>query len=417
MEKRILFLTSVPIVADNVSDFNTGNYVFLASIYSFLYKFPQVDFITRKEIKKRLEYDSDWIKKNYDILITWSANFFALSYLNDFKVEADFVKSCKIPYYVLGIGSQNDIENNFKNLVSINDAAKIYVDAILNSGGTLTLRGELTNDYLKSLGYYNLPVLGCPSIYINRMDYKLNDNKVSLKEFKPMFCAQQIKNLSYKLYKTYPDSKFFGQEEYLKALFLPDTQKNNTNLTDSSFIKLFEQGRILGDINYYPWVKQILDGKFNFSYGPRIHGNIIAIQNKVPACVKIIDSRTREITEFYKNPNTLQYPFNEKKDSLYDLYKSISFEDFNRNYMDKYNNFINFLSNITNIDVDKFKSTTSKDEFIDYLSKFEYLKYDKNYNNLKEYKQLVKILKKKLIEKKISKILPICMWGKSNPSI
>lgn len=50
------------------------------------------------------------------------------------------------------------------------------------------------------------------------------------------------------------------------------------------------------------WMKYLKDKQFNFSFGSRIHGSILPILCNIPALVDCIDSRTREICEFFEIP-------------------------------------------------------------------------------------------------------------------
>ena len=378
--KRILFIESFPLVMESHIGNNVGNYVYYFALRSYFFGLKNVIYLSPEEIKIILSKNPDWIRQNFDVAIMAEANLFALCYKDsELSKNTDFVKSLKIPVFILGIGCQNDIDNNLENLSSINDAVKNYVDTVLASGGMLTLRGNLTGDYLKSLGYKDIPVLGCPSMYINGANFHIVDDKVSKEKFKPMFNAQKVQDINRRLYKDWPTSVFFDQYRYLIFILNPlQDNTNNNELYNNTFINLYKQGRIKGDINYYPWVKQITDNGFNFAYGSRIHGNIIAIQSGIPAFVKVIDSRTREIAEFYGIPNSLEYQFNESNDSLYDLYQNISFKKFNNLYKDKFNNFKEFLLKITEArDEDIMRK---HDAFIKFLSEQNYPSFDSEYN-------------------------------------
>ena len=406
--KRILFVVPFTIPVTELIGDNTGNYVYYLAVYSYLFGMKNVTCLGIDEIQQHLSKDKDYMKKNFDIAIMAEANLFAPCYKETALIDnANFIESLKIPCFVLGIGCQNDIRHTLKNLKCINGEVKRYVDIVLNSAGMLTLRGDLTAAYLKSLGYKNIPVLGCPSMYINGLAFQIPNKKVSLDAFKPMYNAQYVQDLDRRLYTDYPNSAFFDQDRYLKSLFEPLNAKNDDCLQNKLFIKLYEQGRILGDINYYPWKQKILDSGFNFSYGSRIHGNIIAIQSGIPAFVKVIDSRTREIAEFYDLPNSLQYPFDEKKDSLYDLYKTIDFSTFNKKYPERFNRFKNFLSQITGQSSTSNYLSENGQDFISYLSTKKYPQYDKNYQTTDEAKKLISYLKGQIHSKlpKISVII------------
>lgn len=388
--KRILFIMPFTIPVTELIGDNTGNYVYYLAVYSYLFGAKNLKCMGFDEIRKHLDNDPEWIRKNFDIAIIAEANLFAICYKDTALVDnAKFIKSLKIPCYVIGIGCQNNTDNILRNLAPINDEVKNYVDTILESGGMLTLRGNLTRDYLSSLGYDNIPVLGCPSMYINGQHFEISDNKVQQNAFNPIYNAQFVEDLDEKLYEDYPQSVFFDQDRYLRSLFLPLSAKNDECLRNDLFIKLYKQGRIRGDINYYPWQKQIIDNGYNFAYGSRIHGNVIAIQAGIPAFVKVIDSRTREISEFYNIPNSLEYRFDESKDSLYDLYKNISYVRFNESYIEKFNNFRNFMLNISGVQIE------NNNNFKEFLASKTYPTYEYNYHTTKNAKNLIKYIEDK----------------------
>lgn len=62
----------------------------------------------------------------------------------------------------------NTLEVNYEVNFSerLNIAVKKFVSLILNSGGDLTLRGSFTQYYLEKLGFKNLFVSGCPSLFM-----------------------------------------------------------------------------------------------------------------------------------------------------------------------------------------------------------------------------------------------------------
>ena len=57
---------------------------------------------------------------------------------------------------------------------------------------------------------------------------------------------------------------------------------------------------------------------FNFACGSRIHGNIMPILMGIPAAICPIDSRTREMAEFFDIPMITEKDL--KKKSLYSIY-------------------------------------------------------------------------------------------------
>ena len=147
------------------------------------------------------------------------------------------------------------------------------------------------------------------------------------------------------------------------------------------FARLSRQNRMRGDMNYRMWVRQILDGGFNFSYGSRIHGNLIALQQRIPAYVELISARTREICDFYKIPNSASMPFPKRRKRLFDLYLACDYGAFNSNYAEKYKRFVEFLDSRG-----LSHNVGESREFFDHLDKLEYYDWlsDENVAKLRE---------------------------------
>lgn len=367
--KRVLFLMYIDLfkpISEEIY-FNSGDTVYYTAGISYFYGIDNAKFYTKKEVLIKLKEDPNWGIKNFDICIMMEACIFFELYNDAMKENAELISMLKIPVFVLGAGIQSDVNYSMNFLESIKDSAKIYLDSIYNSGGLITLRGNFTKEVLETLGYKNVFVSGCPSLFLKGKNLHISNEKASKEEFKPMLNGETVDSISYKIYKDYPESLFFDQGIYFKFIYKPDLIDNVYEYS-TLFYKLFKSGRIFGDMNFYPWFKKVNDSCFNFSYGSRVHGNFIAIQNGIPSFVKVNDSRVRELVEFFKIPNSINYNFNEKKDNLYDLYLNINYDEFNKNFIEKFNKFKIFLdnNNIPNI------LDSNNNKYINYLSNLDY---------------------------------------------
>ncbi len=378
--KKMLFVMHVDVIHPLIEFYNnSGDTVYFSAGASFFWN-QNVTYILISELQKRLAENKTWVKDNFDIVIMMEACIFCEIYNTTMKEMGQLIKIFGVPTYVLGAGVHSPIDYSEEFLSKISDNAKYYVDSVLSSGGTITLRGNFTKHCLNILGYKDLFVTGCPSLYINGKNFSISNQKVSIDTFRPMLSASKVQDINKKIYTKYPQSCYFDQDYYLKYMYHPEIIKNNKNI-HPLFKKLYKQNRIFGYMNYIMWKRKILKSNFNFSYGSRIHGNIIALQQKIPAFVKIIDSRTREIAEFYKIPNSIDIDYSEKNQDLYDLYKSLNYEEFNRNYLEKYNNFSKFL-----LDRDIPNNLGDSENFIEYLNGLNYydLETDESVQKIKE---------------------------------
>ena len=98
--------------------------------------------------------------------------------------------------------------------------------------------------------------------------------------------------------------------------------------------------RILLFLDIPIWRKYLIEGKFNFSYGTRIHGNIISILSGIPALICACDSRTREMAEFFSIPIIM--PENSEK-TLEELYELADYRKFNSTFSKNFHLFEKFL--------------------------------------------------------------------------
>lgn len=389
--KRVLVVTYTDFMHPLENDYtNSGDTVYCTAGVSYFFSSKLNSFfITTLELENKLRDDNEWVHKNFDLCIMFEANIFWEGHNDILLRQANLIKKIKVPVFVLGAGAQSTLDYSLDFMKNITENIKRYVDSIYESGGAITLRGEFTKYALEQVCNYDFFVSGCPSMYFNGRDLKISDDKVDRKVFKPMLSASRVEEIDNRIYKDYKNSVYFDQDFYLKALFCPDKVDNISELK-YPFRYLYKNNRINGDMNYYPWSQEIKNGKFNFSYGSRIHGNFIAIQNGVPAFVKVIDSRTRELAEFFNIPNSIETNFDEKTDRLYDLYKEISYDKFNSTFAQRYDNFADFLSKhgIPNV-------LGKNDEFKEYISKLNYFDYRNNKEVIKKHRELVSKLPKK----------------------
>ena len=396
-DKRILVITYIDFFTPIKNYFgNSGDTVYYTAGISYFYSNKiNAKFITKKNLNLYLEKNPNWVKSNFDICIMFEANIFSEFFKDVMILEANLIKKMQIPTFVLGAGVQSDKHYSLDFVNNIKENVKLYLDAIFSSGGNITLRGDFTKFVLETITDYKFFVSGCPSMYFNGRDLKISNEKVDKEFFIPMLNAHRVQDLNTRIYKNYPKSVYFDQDNYLESLYTPQ------NITDYDLYKqpfkyLYANNRINGDMNYYPWIQEIINGQFNFSYGSRIHGNFVALQNSIPAFIKIIDSRVRELAEFYNIPNSGYYNFNEATDDLYNLYLDLNYDKFNNIFSEKYDNFVNFLNsnNIPNIVGENI-------EYKEYISSLKYFNYRTDSKVIKEHKNLVK----RLSNRKLYKLL------------
>lgn len=351
--KRILILAdydlSAPFHYEAETVYNTGNHVFGKAICSYFSGLNAV-IKTKDAVARLLRKDPDWCRRNFDVAVNYEACVFCALYNDSMRKKAALVRALGIPIYVIGAGIAARRPWLREGIFAYADAASDYLSAIYASGGAVAVRGRYSQEVCNRLGFPNVFVSGCGSIYYNGDDFQISNEKVSECAFKPAFNGYYVNDINPKWYDKY-ESVFIDQDIYYRALMFPSAVDTSElkKLYGSTFIKLYStvrgiDGRLVTRQDFASWQYYLHMHGVNFSYGSRMHGNMAALISRIPCYLKVIDARTEEMADFYHLPNSLSLPFDEKRDSLYDLYAALDWTDFNQNYQRIFSRFREWLA-------------------------------------------------------------------------
>lgn len=323
--------------------YNTGNNVFARAIVSYFYG-ENVTVMTRKEAEAALGVNRNWCRENFDVVITYEACLFSSHYRNDMHKMAAFFRRLAVPIYVIGVGVLAQRQSAVSFVDSFSESICDFMDSVYSSGGEITVRGEFTKDVCAHVGYGNVFVSGCGSLYYNGENFEISNTKVDRRDFVPILNGYYVNDINPRIFKRYPRSIFFDQDIYYRAIKYPGlvSASEVRRLSCRQLLELYSTliGKRKNDAEERlqtwqtvpQWQSAIERSGATFSYGSRMHGNMIALLTRVPAYLRVIDARTEELADFYKIPNSLKIDFDERKDSLYDLYLSLDWNEFNSNY-------------------------------------------------------------------------------------
>ena len=328
---------------------NSGNNVFQYSLQKLLTNSNNDVCVSTSFFNRSKSIDFDYINNNFDCLVYSPANILSdwgCILLNHF---GEVIKKIKIPVYVLGLGAQSDKFYSLEFIKKIKKSAYNYIKAILDTGGRIGLRGYFTAEVVKACGFKetDFTVIGCPSLYLKGADLKVSRKALTENDIIPAingFRAWRSSDIG-KYFMTHPQAIYICQEEFYKLLYmdcgydwkefqyLQDVNKKFFNMYKKSQIKLY------GD--FQSWYNDIIDKDINFSFGCRIHGNIVPILAGIPAFIDAFDSRVKELAEYFEIPNDyLKSGF----DDPVKLYERADFNNFNKNFASKYEHFNKFMN-------------------------------------------------------------------------
>lgn len=291
------------------------------------------------------------INSSYDMILLPMANIFYEGHTEALRELSEVFEKIKIPTFVVVCGVQADSYDALTNVISvIGEDSKRFIRAIYNTGGEFALRGFFTKEFFERLGFSSAIVTGCPSLYQMGPAFCVNDEKVELAELKPVFngFVKPFENLL----REYSQSVFIDQCDYFQPLFHGAYLANPNFKFQMEFVNrygfqaanLLAEGRIAMIADMCDWWNYLRRSSFNYAFGSRIHGTIMALLSGIPATIVTFDSRTREMAEFFDIPYVLAKRKNSfDLETFHKLYEDADYTRFNQTFREKYSVFEKFL--------------------------------------------------------------------------
>lgn len=296
------------------------------------------------------------INSEYECVILPLANAFRKDFL--LRPLTEFVRRLKIPCIVVGCGLQADSLEQMRAGLPFDADAKDFISTVLDHSAMLGLRGEMTGEYLKKLGFVSeqhFTVTGCPSMYSRglalpqpRVSELTRDSRISVNTR-----LKQDRSLHALLDKAINDHPnyhlvFQKKEEFALLRYgvpvVANTfaaKDNNGYYPRTELHPAVRQGRAIGFVNAHAWHNYMLQK--DFSFGSRIHGNIAAVLSGTPAFVFTTDTRTEELCRYHNIQFMPAAQVREGMD-IRDIYEKADFADVNRGHEERFRHFVDFLN-------------------------------------------------------------------------
>lgn len=319
---------------------NSGNKVWLQGIVSELStKDNEIFFLENN-------YTWDFINEYFDAIVYSTANLFQKIYKEAIERRTEALNNSKIPIYVISCGAQGGLDESPRAVVTgMEHTIASFLDAIYSSGGELGLRGGFTKEVLDRVASNTARVIGCPSLFQNGKDLHISNEKIEFSEFNAvingsLFLAKElVAGNNY-----FIDQDAFAEELYNVELY----EQSNADFISHCLRKfglketeLMMQRKIKLFMDIPEWMAFLKRKNISFSFGSRIHGNVLSILGGIPSLIFPIDTRTLEMAEFYHIPVSKTKPNNVKK--LYEMYLQTDYSEFNKQYISLYNEFEQFI--------------------------------------------------------------------------
>lgn len=325
---------------------NSGNLVFLEAAHKILATSGTEVVPDRLRVEPR---DAGAINERYDAYAIPLANAFRLSFEPILIRMTGLIERLRIPVVILGVGAQANLRYEFDRLRPMEPSIKAFTRAVLDRSPSIGVRGEATHDYLRGLGFRDVEVIGCPSMFLYGKDLHVEkraerldrDARVAL-TVSPY--VKRMGDVVMHHVERYPNLVYVAQDLDTLELLLwgepgqapAEPGKIPVHLSHP----LFRENRVRFYTDPWPWIADLR--AFDFSFGTRIHGTIAALLAGTPACVFAHDSRTLELARYFGIPHRPMPDVPPDVDAA-DLYAEADFGELNRGHAARLATFLDYL--------------------------------------------------------------------------
>ncbi|RLP70470.1 polysaccharide pyruvyl transferase family protein [Mycetocola reblochoni] len=292
---------------------NSGNLLFAESVFRTL-SVPNIDLVPDSFTTERTGSDrahASRIKDEFNGFVVPLANAFREQFRPALRRLTTVVTELDIPVTVTGVGAQLPSSGDLSGVSdALNEDVRAFVSAVLDRSASVGVRGEITKDYLASLGFGDdhIDVIGCPSMFDFRgnaptIEKKLNSlNPTSKLAVNITPTVPGSAEMLRRHHKRFTDIVFVPQEHRELGLLLwgEPIAGWNKDLPGTLDHPYHHDGQVRFFVDARTWHEFMATR--DFAFGTRIHGNIAALAAGTPSVVLTFDSRTAELASYHGMP-------------------------------------------------------------------------------------------------------------------
>lgn len=369
--KRILVISPSGEVYDhdNVRWYNHANvqanidhYHNIGDAFVFDSSLKLLNFSKLEPLKIRTPTDADIDRYNaeYDYAFLRGSNYVHAAM--DWENAPRVLSRLKIPVIAFGIGAQAPK----KGRLELSEATKRVLASIADRSVSMGVRGSYTADVLWSLGIRNTRIVGCPTVF-RRNDPTLRIDLPPLERIKSavftlrrevggdyaqdttryldlmrdsILALAQRFDLSVMAQGEIEEKKVLWGTEEQRAAALAQLRhegwlRGEGDAMEALYASRLFYSDVVAEIERHVSARDLV-------LGYRLHGNLMALANRVPSVYFTYDSRTVEFAETFAIPSF--DVFGTRPFVLEDFWDQALFEKFNRAYFQRYRDMRLFLT-------------------------------------------------------------------------
>jgi polysaccharide pyruvyl transferase len=289
---------------------NSGNLIFSDAAHKIL-ETPDTEVVSngiRTDVAAAAR-----INEQYDVFVVPLANAFRPSFEQQLKRLTRLIGKLRIPVVVMGVGAQTGLNYDPARLKPIEPVVREFVSAVLDRSASIGVRGEFTEKYLTDMGFRDVEVIGCPSLFLygkelavsKRRPELTGDSRIAVNGSHSAVRSQGLDRIIGHAHERYPHLRFVGQNlsdaRQLHWRDLSDPNSQVTAMPTHPDHPMYREDKVRVYIDPVTWIDDLRG--YDFSFGSRIHGNIAALLAGTPATVLCGDSRTLELCRYFDIPH------------------------------------------------------------------------------------------------------------------
>ncbi|MER5553006.1 polysaccharide pyruvyl transferase family protein [Streptomyces sp. NPDC002793] len=295
---------------------------------------------------------ADRINEEFDVFVVPLANAFRPTFERSLKRMTQLIKKLRIPVVVLGVGAQADLAYDAARLKPMEPTVREFVTEVLDRSASIGVRGEFTEQYLKGMGFRDVEVIGCPSLFMNGETFTLEkksesltaESRISVNGSHSAVRSHGLDAIIRQAHERYPHLRFVGQN-LLEAQLLhwretPNPIGAQTSMPTHPSHPMYREGKVRLYVDPATWIDELR--AFDFSFGSRIHGNIAALLAGVPSTVLCSDSRTLELCRYFGIPHR-KISETPKNIDPAELYEAADFGELVNGHKERFLRFTGFM--------------------------------------------------------------------------
>ncbi|MFE5400658.1 polysaccharide pyruvyl transferase family protein [Streptomyces sp. NPDC056580] len=332
---------------------NSGNLIFQDAAHKIL-ETPDTEVFSnggRTEVAAAARINAE-----YDAFVVPLANAFRPSFEVALQRLTRLISKLRIPVVVLGVGAQTGVGYDAARLKRIEPTVRDFCSAVLERSASIGVRGEFTEQYLRDMGFKDVEVIGCPSLFMNGRELDVRkgaagltaESRIAINGSHSAVGKQGLGRVIDRTHERYPNLRFIGQnlsdarQLHWRDLSDPVAARVTAMPTHPDH-PMYREDKVRVYVDPITWIDELRP--FDFSFGSRIHGNIAALLAGTPATVLCGDSRTLELCRYFEIPHQLLEKVGKDLEATDParLYEQADFSGLVGNHAERFDRFTAFL--------------------------------------------------------------------------